>query len=197
MLALSISNIPRGRWKILTGQYNILQRTLQLCRVPPSESQPCRWVGEGRWDFLGCDMEVDHTLGVPRGRMCVQTHAMQWVPTHVCRPLRGTLGREEGASEGSLSYTCPGVMRPLLAGPGNRGSLQLKGGPYLAARAPFRRLPGGTALSPWGSRGWSEPCGGCSVASHQDWQFHSRDFGGPVFFGKEVADIQAGGRRFS
>lgn len=52
---------------------------------------------------------------------------MQSVPTHVCRPLRDTLEREEGTSVGSLSYTCPGVMRPLLAGPGNSGSLELMG----------------------------------------------------------------------
>lgn len=127
---------------------------------------------------------------------------MQWVPTHVCRPLRDTLGREEGTSVGSLSYTCSGVMRPLLAGPANSGSLELNGGPYLAASPPFRRLPGGTALSPWGSRGWSEPSGVSNFSGgvsnfSSGLAFHSRDFGGPVFFGKEVADIQAGGRRFS
>lgn len=111
---------------------------------------------------------------------------MQWVPTHVCRPLRGTLGREEGTSVGSLSYTCPGVMRPLLAGPGNRGCLELKGGPYLAASPPFRRLPGGTALSPWGSQGWSEPWGWWwSVTSHQDWHFTQGTLGALSFLVKK------------
>ena len=109
--------------------------------------------GEGRWDFLGCDMEVDRILDVPCARMCVYTHAMQWVLTHVCRPLRDTLGREEGTSVGFLSYTCPGVMRPLLAGPGNSGSLELNRSPYVPASPRLKRLPGGTALSPWGSRG--------------------------------------------
>ena len=117
---------------------------------------------------------------------CACKHAMQWVPTHVCRPLRDTLGREEGTSVGSLSYTCPGVMRPLLAGPGNRGCLELKGGPYLAASPPFRRLPGGTALSPWGSQGWSEPWGWWwSVTSHQDWHFTQGTLGALSFLVKK------------
>lgn len=137
--------------------------------------------GEGRWDFLGCDMEVDRILDVPCARMCVYTHAMQWVLTHVCRPLRDTLGREEGTSVGFLSYTCPGVMRPLLAGPGNSGSLELNRSPYVPASPRLKRLPGGTALSPWGSRGGSEPWRGGSVTS-PGLAFHSRDFVGALSF---------------
>lgn len=90
-------------------------------------------------------------------------------------------------------------MRPLLAGPGNSGSLELKGGPYLAARPPSggcleeqRYLPGEAEVGQSLGRG----VGGVTNFS-SGLAFHSRDFGGPVFFGKEVADIQAGGRRFS
>lgn len=58
------------------------------------------------------------------------------------------------------------------------------GGPYVPASPRLRRLPGGTALSPWGSRGGSEPCGGrggVGIFSPGP-AFHSREFVGALSF---------------
>lgn len=55
---------------MFTGLYSVPRSTLRLCAVPSRESirkdlpEPCRWVDEGRRDFLGCDVEVDHTVSV-------------------------------------------------------------------------------------------------------------------------------------
>ena len=156
--------------------------------------------GEGRWDFLGCDMEVDRILDVPCARMCVYTHAMQWVLTHVCRPLRDTLGREEGTSVGFLSYTCPGVMRPLLAGPGNSGSLELNR-VLTCPQAPASRGCLEEQRYLLGEAEVGQSLGGAGGGGLGNFTRSGISFkglcGGPVFFGKEVVDIQAGSRRFS
>ena len=52
------------------------------------------------------------------------------------------------------------------------------------------------ALSSWGSRGGSEPCALGAIILSPRLAFHSRDFVEDLSFCKEVADIQAGGRRF-
>lgn len=122
---------------------------------------------------------------------------MQSVPTHVCRPLRDTLEREEGTSVGSLSYTCPGVMRPLLAGPGNSGSLELMG----VLTCPQAPASGGCLEEQRYLLGEAEVGQSLAGGGGSRYLFTRPGIslkgvcGGPVFFGKEVADIQAGGRR--